>query len=150
MAQIKESADQAVSLLGRKSEDDPDLLIGAIDEFIDNWQNNKRPDLEIDAEDLPYLLGSLWGEQLVSQFGWQWKAVTLHSNVKATAPGVVTTDRSLVVYPIHFIIGCLADSSVDTTILLSYNMLKAKKVPSASSGEYVDLMKNVFRIVPRA
>jgi hypothetical protein len=147
--QIRNSAMEAASVLGLDERADAPAVVAAVDQFVYDWQCGKRPPISWDAEDVPYFMGSLWGEQLVRQFGWEWKTITFHEHEDSMAPGVVSPDRSLAIYPIHFIIGCINDSSVDATILLSFNMLKENKVSDRTENAYANLMDQVFRIVPR-
>ena len=125
------------------------MIVAAVDQFVYDWQCGKRPPISWEVDDIPYYLGSLWGEQLVRQFGWEWKLITSHEHGDSKAPGVVSPDRSLAIYPIHFIIGCLNDPSVDATILLSFNMLQESQTNDSKQGAYDNLMAQVFRIVPR-
>ena len=57
--------------------------------------------------------------------------------------------RYATIYPIHFILGCMQDSAVDTPILLSFNMLKHLKPDSPTEPKYANFLEQVFRIVPR-
>jgi len=133
-----------------KHASDPSAIIEAIDAFVDDWQQGKRPPAEtLSEEDAPLVLGSLWGQQLVAQFGWQWAFVTFHDHGDSVAPGVLSPDRSLAVYPIHFLVGCLQDSNVDCTVALAFNMLAAGKIGKLKPREYFNLMDGVHRIIPR-
>jgi hypothetical protein len=144
------SNQQGLQVLGLDDTADPQTVIDAIDSFVDAWQQGKRPPTEeIDPEDAPYALGSLWGQQLVRQFGWQWAMITFHDHRNSKAPGVLSPDRSLAVYPIHFLVGCLQDPGVDCTVALSFNILAAGKVGKLKPKEYANLMEGVHRIVPR-
>src|SRR5262245_25002665 len=110
---LKGAASDGAALLGVSISDDPDSIVAAIDAFVFAWQGGKRPAKKvIDPEDAPYTLGSLWGEQLVRKFGWDWKMVTFHEHGDSTAPGVLSPNRALAIYPIHFVIGCLQDPNV--------------------------------------
>ena len=141
---------QGAALLGLSVDDDPKKIVTAIDEFVYAWQGGKRPSEKvIDPEDAPFALGSLWGQQIVRRFGWEWGMITFHQHNNTKAPGVLSPDRSLAIYPIHFLMGCLRDSGVDATILLSYNMIEAGKLGELSPGSYENLMDGVHRIVPR-
>jgi hypothetical protein len=147
---LEGAAEEAAEIAGVSSSDTPDSVVAAIDEFVFAWQGGKRPpEKVIDPEDAPYAFGSLWGQQLVRKFGWEWKLVTFHEHGDSTAPGVLSPDRSLAIYPIHFVIGCLQDSTVDCTILLSYNMLKAGDTGAVEPASYFNYMDGVHRIVPR-
>ena len=136
-------------MLGLNERSDPHRILAAIDQFVYGWQCGERPPIPCEAEDLPYTLGSLWGEQLNRQFGWEWKTITFHEHGDSQAPGVVSPDRSLAIYPIHFIIGCMANSTIDATILLSFKMLAESDWSDSTPRAYANLMEQVFRIVPR-
>lgn len=147
---LEAAAQDGAALVGVSTSDDPDSIVAAVDEFVFAWQGGKRPPKKvIDPEDAPYALGPLWGQQLVRKFGWDWKFVTFHEHGDSSAPGVLSPDRSLAIYPIHFVLGCLQDSTVDAAIELSYNMLKAGETCEAEPGEYFNYMDGVHRIVPR-
>lgn len=149
LGQIGDSAKEALTVLGVDAGADPQIIVGAVDQFVYDWQCGRRPSISWEVDDIPYYLGSLWGEQLVRRFGWEWKAITFHEHGNSKAPGVVSPDRSFAIYPIHFIIGCLKDTSVDATILLSFNMLQEGKLADAQPDSYGNVMEQVFRIVPR-
>ena len=136
--------------LGVSPDDDPAKIVAAVDAFVFDWQCGDHPPASVlDAEDAPFRIGAVWGEQLVRAFGWEWAMVTFHEHGDSTAPGVLSPDRALAVYPIHFIMGCLQDSTVDTTILLAFNMLKAGTIDDTEPGSYFNLMNGVHRIIPR-
>ena len=141
---------QGTKLLGLSLDDEPLTIVAAVDEFVYAWQcGDKPPKRTLDPENAPFTLGAVWGEQLVRAFGWEWRMVTFHEHGDTTAPGVLSPDRSLAVYPIHFVMGCLQDSTVDTTILLAFNMLAAKTISDTTPGSYFNLMDGVHRIIPR-
>ena len=91
----------------------------------------------------------MWGDQLVRAYQWEWAIVKFHEHGDSTAPGVLSPDRALAIYPIHFIIGCLQDPTVDATILLAFNMLEADTSSDTKPGSYFNLMDGVNRIIPR-
>ena len=141
---------QGAKLLGVSPDDDPATIVAAVDEFVYNWQcGDKPPKRVLDPENAPFTLGAVWGQQLVRAFGWEWAIVTFHEHGDTTAPGVLSPDRSLAVYPIHFAMGCLQDPTVDTTILIAFNMLAAGKIGDSTPGSYFNLMDGVHRIIPR-
>jgi hypothetical protein len=117
---IKACAVDGLRLLGLGEESDPQTVVEAVDEFAYQWQKGKRPSKEIlDPEDAPFTMGSLWG------------------------------DRSLVIYPIHFLLGCFRSAGVDCTVALSFNMLGAREFGQTKPKEYLNVMECVHRIVPR-
>jgi len=141
---------EGLEVLGLDASADAKAVIEAIDKFVFEWQEGKRPPSDgFDPEDAPYALGSLWGDQLVRRFGWEWAMVTFHDHDDSVAPGVLSPDRSLAVYPIHFLFGALEDPDVDVTIALSYNMLEVGKVGKVKAKSFTNLMDGVQRIVPR-
>ena len=81
--------------------------------------------------------------------GWAWAEVTFrrHGDVPATA--VVSPDRSMAIYPIHFVVECLRDAAVDVTIGLAFDELTAGRVDGFTPGGFANVMDVVRRAVPR-
>jgi hypothetical protein len=149
-AALREEIDAGSRLLCLSPNDDPAKIVAAVDAFVFDWQCGDHPSESVlDAEDAPFRMGAVWGEQLGRAFGWEWAMVTFHEHGNSTAPAVLSPDRSLAVYPIHVIMGCLQDPTVDTTILLAFNMLKGDTVGDTTPGSYFNLMDGVHRIIPR-
>jgi len=147
---LRAEVERGTKLLAVSPDDDPAVIVAAVDACVYDWQcGQKPPESVLDAEDAPFTLGAVWGQQLVRAFGWEWVTITFHEHGDTTAPGVLAPDRALAVYPIHFIMGCLQDSSVDATILLAFNMLKAGTLAPTTPGSYFNLMDGVHRIIPR-
>jgi hypothetical protein len=143
---IEGSADEGASLAGVAIEDPPLKIVTAINKFVskppkgpsgrvDNWTDRALP------------LGSLWGQQLVRQFGWEWSGVVFHDRSDTKAIGVFPKDRSLAIYPWHFVFGC-RENNAAVTILLAFNMILAERIPAQDKGEYVNVMDHVHHIVP--
>jgi hypothetical protein len=152
LGNIRDCAMSALGVLGDQyANAKPEEVVKAIDQFAYRWQkgDRPRPDVIEDAEDVRLLFGSLWGEQLVKQFGWQWARITFHDYDDAVAFGVFSPDRSLAIYPLEFMLGCLRDADVDVTVMLSFNMLLAGSVPTMKKKSYTNVMDGVHRIVPR-
>ncbi len=150
LSSLEGASRESLGILGLTETADTQQIIDAIDAFVFAWQDGERPLADVvDPEDAPFALGSLWGNQLVRRFGWEWAIVTFHDHGDSTAPGVLSPDRSLAIYPIHFLIGALRDPAVDVTIALSYNMLVAGNVGELVPRSYLNWMDVVFRIVPR-
>lgn len=150
LAGIQNCAQEAMKLLAVSAKSSPAAVVEAIDAFVYRWQKGERPSAKIlPSNDAPLILGSLWGQQLAARFGWEWAMVTFHEHGDSVAPGVLSPDRSVGVYPVHFLMGCLQDAGVDATISLSFNMLEAGSVTGLPAGEYFNLMDGVQRIVPR-
>lgn len=123
-------------------------LVQAVNDHIHQWQKDgqKAPDSPLDHE--PLIYGSLWGEQLVRTLNWEWVNVTFHEHGDTSALGVVSPDRSLAIYPCHFIFGCMANHA-PVTIMLSYNMLiDGSSIPTLPPGGYENVMDGVQHIVP--
>jgi hypothetical protein len=141
-------ANDAAQMLGIDLEKlSPQEIVSHIDNCILNIQKGQGP--EIHEEDDPALtLGSLWGQQLVKELGWEWSSVTFHEHDDTKAVGVFSKDRSLAIYPFHFVYGCL-ENNATVTILLSFNMLvDGKRIPSLPAGGFENVMDNVSHIVP--
>jgi len=150
LEKIKLCAADATRLIGPAAASrDPRVIMAAINEYACNWQKGVQPP-DTDLEDSRYTLGSLWGEVMVVCFKWEWASVTFHEHGDSVAVGVFPPNRSLAVYPFHFLLGCLRDPGVPVTILLAFNMLTAKKIPPQAAQSYENLMDGVRHIVPPA
>ena len=145
LANVRGAAAEMASAVGVAIDDEPLKIVTAVNAYVskppettgkvDNWTDRALP------------LGSLWGEQLVRQFGWEWASVTFHDKGDVKANGVFNKNRSLAIYPWHFVFGCL-ENKAPVTILLAFNMLAAGKIPDMEPGEYVNVMEGVHHIVP--
>lgn len=125
-------------------------VVEAIDAYVRQWQSGQRRlPPSVDPDDVPYTLGSLWGEQVIGRFGWAWAMVTLHEQDDARAPAVVSPDRAWAIYPIHFLADCLQDETMAAPIALSFNLLDAGAVGDAEPGGYLNLMETAKRIASR-
>ncbi len=123
-------------------------IVRSIDEFVFAWQKGQRPPLGPD-QDLSVILGSLWGQQLVRELRWQWAAVSFNDGSDTNAVGVFSPDRSLAIYPFHFVFGCI-DDSCPVTVLLAYNLLMdGSRIPALPENGYENVMDNVHHLVPR-
>lgn len=145
---IKGCANDAGQMLGIElAKLSPKEIVAHIDNCVLNIQRGEGP--EIHEEDDPALtLGSLWGAQLVSELGWEWSSVTFHEQDETKAVGVFSKDRSLAIYPFHFVYGCL-ENNATVTILLSFNMLvDGTRVPELPAGGFENVMDNVAHITP--
>ena len=152
LGNIRDCAADCLELLGSQfTADHPARLVDAIDNFTYRLQKGDATASASfeDTEDAGLILGSLWGQQLVKQFGWQWAKVTLHDDGNAVMFGVVSPDRSLAIYPFEFVEQCLNDARIDCTIMLSFNMLLDAGIPQMDAGSYTNVMDGIHRIVPR-
>lgn len=142
---IKKCAKSASKVLGIEPRSStPSIIASTVDEFVVAWQKGNRPaDSVLTLDDAPLIIGSLWGEAIVSRFKWDWAMLTFHDHNNFLAPAVVAPDRSLAIYPLHYLQGCFTDATVEVTILQAYNLLKAGSAGDAKPGEYFDLMDGV-------
>jgi hypothetical protein len=150
MGSIRGCADDALAVLGPEfASADPATIVEAVDAFAYRWQKGARPPADVveDTEQARLYFGSLWGEQIVKQFGWEWARVEFGDG--SATFGVVSPDRSLVIYPLDFMLGCMQNPGVDVTVALSFNMLLAGSVPTMRRRSYTNVMDGVHRIVPR-
>ena len=142
-------AGDGLAVLGLAPAIPPAEIVEAVDAFAYRWQKGDRPSAEVveDTEQARLVFGSLWGEQLVRQFGWAWRKVVFGDG--SVAFGVVSPDRSLVIYPLDFMLGCMQDPGVNVTVALSFNMLLAGSLPMMPHQSYTNVMDGLYHIVPR-
>ncbi len=96
------------------------------------------------AGDVPFLFGSLWGEAVAEALGWSWVQVVFNRHAEAVAAAVVSPDRSLAVFPIHYLLG-LADGAAgagggDCTIRSAFDRLAAGDLDGLTPGGYANVM----------
>ncbi len=146
-------ADAGLKLLELSGGDaPPQRTLEAIETYLDEWRKPKGGFLsrlfasKPDSTQAALALGSVWGNQIVRAFDWQW--VCAQSDGKDFYC-VVSPDRSLAIYPTYFMKGCLDNPAVDCTAVLAFNMLAAGSVGQLPPGGYTDLMSGVHRVVPR-
>jgi hypothetical protein len=129
------------------SQASPKEIIATLDQYVHDLQQGRVEGPE--GEDSEIFFGCLWGAQLVRQLGWEWANVTFHDYNDAHAIGVFSPDRSLAIYPFHFIFGCL-ENKAPVTILLSFNLLEdGTRIPELPARSYTNVMDHVHHIVPR-
>jgi hypothetical protein len=129
---------------------DAATVVEAIDAFAFRWQGGDPGATALTKDlDARLILGSLWGEQLIRQFEWEWLKITFHGDQEFVAFGVFSKDRAMGIYPLDFMLHALSDRGVDVTVMLSFNMLRARSLPALEPNGYVNLLDRVRRIVPR-
>lgn len=109
-------------------------LITAINDFVDLQINtgvkkNRAIDLAID-------LGTLWGQVLCDEAGWEWRSLVIGN--KPAVYCVAKPDRSHCISPTHFLLRMLQLKGPDAenTTLLTYNLLKDSTQLDAPPGAY--------------
>lgn len=149
LASIRDCASDAAALLQLDTSTESAIkIVESVDACVYELQKGRGPKLEVD-DDPAMVLGSLWGEQLCTKLGWQWAAVTFLDQEDSQAVGVFSPDRSLAIYPFHFVFGCL-ENQAPVTIALAFNMLvDGSKIPELPPGGFENVMDNVHHIVPR-
>jgi hypothetical protein len=141
---------EILGIIGK--ENTPESIVEKVDKYVDDWQKRKRGILSkitlinSDVIDTALALGIVWGFQVVKVFKWKWVCII---EGKHEYYGVVSVDRSMVLYPTYFIRSCLENSRADCTAMLSFNMMKSDKIPKFQENEYKNLLESIHRIVPK-
>jgi hypothetical protein len=160
---IASYAEAAAKLLGvDRADSSPLEIVSAIDRWMNAAQKVGLPKLRADnespaeadlgdskndkdshANELAYHIGSLWGEQLVRELGWQWASVVFEHRADMEVVGVFSPDRSLAIYPLNFVFHCLADAN-PVTILKAFEILReGSRVPPLPPCGYENVMDHV-------
>lgn len=150
MEMINDCIDEGLQALGQNyAKASPVEVVAGVDDFVGRWRKGFRPPAELidDEDEARFSLGSVWGAQLVNQFGWEWTNVDFGDD--GSAVGVVSPDRSLAIYPFDFMGECFDDPECDPTILLSFNMLLEGNIPKMKKKSYTNVMDGVHRVIPR-
>ncbi len=144
---IPGAAKEGAQLLGVSMEVMPSQIINAIDAFVldppkagflkkvDNWNERAMP------------LGALWGIQMLRRFSWEWTMIVQHEHDDSIAIAVTDKSRSMVIYPFHYVFGCL-ENKIVPTIALSFNMIEANSLPEFEPNSYENLMDGIQHVVP--
>ncbi len=109
-------------------------LISAINDFVDlQIKEGIKKKLAID---LAVDLGSLWGQVLCEESGWEWRSIA-DGNDQAVYC-VANPERSYCISPTHFLLRMLQLKGPDAenTTLLTYNMLNYPDHLDAPPGAY--------------
>jgi hypothetical protein len=109
-------------------------VVRAIDEMV----GRLRPDNpnEERATELARTLGSLLGQQWRSEFGWEWRLVSLP---RFGSYGVVPSDSRFVYFPIKDVHDLLTSQTEELNLLSLFDMAAAGNLPPASEREHVTL-----------
>jgi hypothetical protein len=94
----------------------------------------------IQGEEMDLFLGSLWGSQLVRALAWEWVEVTFLDSDNAKAIGVFSPDRSLGIYPFHYLYGCL-EHTVEPCLVIAFDQITSTvNQPKPTARHYQNLM----------
>lgn len=133
--------------------DGPEAIVQAVENYVERWRRQKPSFLgqllgkKPNVVQTALALGTIWGNQLVKRFGWQW---TCLQRKGIDCYCVASPDRALIVYPTYFIKECLDYPTADCTVMLAFNMLAAGSIPKFPERGYENLMAGVRRIVPKS
>lgn len=145
-------AAEGAELLGVAIDDLPLKVIEAINQFIAEPKQVFSPkeceDAKIDNwTDRALPIGALWGQTMVSRFGWHWASLIQHDHDDLRVTAAINQDRSLVIYPFHYCFGCL-ENHIYPTILLAFNMLESGFIPPVPPNGFFNMMDGVRHIIP--
>jgi hypothetical protein len=117
-------------------------VVTAIDRCLVAMQQNTGPAVP-EEDDPAFTLGSLWGNQLVRELGWEWSIVTFEEHNDTEAVGVFSPNRELAIYPLHFVWACL-ENAAPVTIKLAFEILTdGSRVPPLPPKSYENVMDHV-------
>ena len=140
--------------LGVDEEGSPADAAQAVDAFVDSQQVERSKYFKgfyllvfHPPQDIIEEVGTVWGEQLVRAFGWQWQYVVREKQFERA---VVSPDQAFVVFPGNYLGRMLEPPYEDITLMLMFNMIQAKKLPQVSAGAMEDISDGRLRhIVPK-
>jgi hypothetical protein len=125
---------QAYQLVGLDPEPVP--AAGVVVRAINDLVGRLRTDAPGGAIELSLTLGFLLGQQWCSEFGWEWRLVTVG---RFKGYGVVPADSRFVYFAMQDVYELLVSETEELNLLLIFNMVAAGDVPPASSHEYLSL-----------
>ncbi len=143
---LKQLADSGLEMLGITDDRQPHEIVEAVDKWVDDFQDTANEDVdEAEIERLVVNLGTIWGEQVVKEFGWQWVCFEGAGEILA----VVSPERALYIIPYEYLLACMQDPELDCTVMLSFNLLKENPPENLRKNDYDHFMMSAFRMVPK-
>lgn len=128
------------SNLGLSKQSSPAETVKTVGDFIDSWQEKRRNSNEVDepktVSDTVLSLGSLWGDAVCQELGWQWACLEYEGQ---DFYAVVSPNRALACFPFNNIDTLLQDPESDNGSILLFNMLKAGDVPNTEPHQYLTI-----------
>jgi hypothetical protein len=124
-----------------------DTLLEAID-LQQSGKPTQSTDPEIDDDDLIYAFGTTWGNAIIERHGWHWADLTFHAFDDWEGRAVVAPDSSLIILPYAHIYEAIAGDE-EVKMSASFNAIGSNVIPTLPANEYVDLINNIQRIIPR-
>jgi hypothetical protein len=112
----------------------PDKLLTLVSQAIDLHRRQDEADRHAGLFDATVSLGTLWGQIICDQVGWTWASIKTEG--VSDVFGVVSPNRSHLIFPLHHINVLLLDPSREQNSLTLYNDLKARVLPPSKEHAY--------------
>ncbi|MEJ8851792.1 DUF3806 domain-containing protein [Variovorax rhizosphaerae] len=126
------------------------VIVTGIDDFIQAAQGPllfaPTKSFEVDDAVAARALGTVWGNQMVREFGWEWICVTLGEEEHFV---VAAPDRALVVFAHDYVWKCLESNDMECNVALSFDLLRAGAIKAPPALTYTSMMPMVKRSKPR-
>ena len=142
---IVESIAAGFKRLPTEEDDTAKDIIASVDEAIRTIQSRAENYEASWLHQLAYMVGSIWGDQIVKTFAWEWAYIETE---ESGSFGVVSKDRSLAIYPFGFSEVCFKTPNADVTVELAFNMLQGNSIPNQAPGSYTNIMAHISHVVP--
>lgn len=138
-AEITRFMKMALKQIGadRAAAPDPDKLQTLISRAIDQYRKQDEFRRKASLLDASVSLGSLWGQLICDQIGWTWAFVKMGDGKEYY--GVVSPNRSHLIFPIHHIQELLIDPAREQNSLALYHSIKSGALPPSKEREYLVL-----------
>lgn len=143
---LEGAAMEGAELIDIPFESSPEVILEKITQFVADCHDSSDPDVDL-WTDRALPIGCLWAVQMIRVFGWHWARVIQHDHDDLNVIGIFSPDRSLAIYPFHYVFGCL-QNGVYPTIKLAFSMLTAGQIPTQPKDSYTNLMDGVQHIIP--
>ncbi|WP_218508835.1 hypothetical protein [Variovorax sp. dw_308] len=127
-----------------------DVIVAGIDAYIQKRQGPllfaSTKGFDGDDADAGRALGTVWGNQVVREFGWEWICMTLG---EAEHFVVASPDRALVVFAHEYVWKCLESNDIECSVALSFDLMRAGAIKAPPALTYTSMMSKVKREEPR-
>ncbi len=113
-----------------------DKLQELIGQSIESYRKLGRTLSDSTLQNMSKCLGCLWGQVICDEFGWTWALIKSDADEQC---GVVTPNRSHVVFPLQFVHDLLNGTSPETGSVPLYHRILTGQIPVSKERGYLAL-----------
>ncbi|WP_213957737.1 hypothetical protein [Variovorax sp. dw_954] len=135
-------------MIGGERDAPPTRIVAAIHASVDRhqrkhagqWAPRREGEERRGNAEAARALATVWGDQLVRVFGWEWVCVMFEGEEHYV---VVQPSRSLAIFATEYIEACLDLETMDCAIKAAFDQLRSDVIPPQAAWSYTSAMQLV-------